>query len=171
MRDLEAVAIECMEMLDKINIKYGNIKSITINTRARARWGQCKKIPGTKEFTININQDLLDERNSVDGLKNTIIHELLHSVEGCMNHGPKWKKQADIVENTYGIHITRTSSAEDKGIEYRRSKSVRQSTGKLYIIECERCGYQYRHQRMSKSVQHPDWYGCGRCNGSLVRIM
>lgn len=90
MRNLEDVAIECMEMLDRIGIKYGNVKEVIPNSRARSRWGQCKIVPGG--FQININVDLLDERNSIDGLKETLLHELLHTVSGCFNHGREWKE-------------------------------------------------------------------------------
>ena len=94
MRDLMEYANFCMEMLDEINIPYCEPESFTINTRAR-RWGQCKYIRASGKFYININITLLDERNGEDGLINTILHELLHTCPGCMNHGAEWKKWAE----------------------------------------------------------------------------
>ena len=58
MRDLIAVTLECMEMLDDIGIKYGNIDDVVVNTRARSRWGSCKRMPNLENFTISINADL-----------------------------------------------------------------------------------------------------------------
>ena len=164
MRDLTEKTIECMDMLDKIGIKYGNLLDVTPNTRAR-RWGQCRMVPGG--YTINISVDLLDERNSEKGLKETIIHELLHTVDGCMNHGAKWKKLAGMVNNAFNMNIQRTSSAENKGVEHRQ---IEARHGKVYIIQCTGCGQKWEHYRMSKSVQHPEWYQCGKCKSKLERI-
>lgn len=112
MRDLIEYACKAMEMLDSIGVQYGNIIDFTVNTRAQKRWGQCRKVPGG--YTININAVLLDERNSEDGLMNTILHELAHSVDGCMNHGTNWKAVANHIHNALGYNIKRTDSAEEK---------------------------------------------------------
>jgi len=81
MRNLDEYAIQCMEELDAIGIEYGNIIEVKVNTRAKKRWGQCRAVPGG--YSINISVVLLDERNDEQGLKETIIHELLHSCKGC----------------------------------------------------------------------------------------
>jgi len=115
MRDLEAIAYECMEKLDALEIPYGNVTEISVNTRAKSRWGQCRHKPdGT--HTININVELLDESNDIRGLENTIIHELLHTCPGCNNHGPIWKTYAEKVRAAYGYDIKRCSDAAEKGI-------------------------------------------------------
>lgn len=44
MRDVNVIAIECMRELENIGIKCGNVIKIDINTRAKKRWGQCRKI-------------------------------------------------------------------------------------------------------------------------------
>ena len=112
MRDLQSYVINCMEKLDHIGIEYGNVIDVEINTRAKNRWGQCKRIPGG--YTINVNAALLDENICPDdlGLKNTILHELLHSCNGCFNHGDKWKILAQKVYDEYGINIKRTSTSK-----------------------------------------------------------
>lgn len=163
MRNLDEYAILCMEELGKIGIEYGNIVEVKVNTRAKKRWGQCRAIPGG--YSINISIVLLDERNDEQGLKETIIHELLHSCKGCMNHGENWKRLAAKVNRAYGYNVKRCSSAEDKGVqEETRPVSVRTPN---YIIKCNRCGHTYTRMRMSKIIQHPERYRCGRCNGNL----
>ena len=114
MRDLIDFTIQCMNELDRIGIPYGNVIDVTINTRAKKRWGQCRKVPGG--FTININVVLLDEKNDVDGLRNTIFHELLHTCPDCWNHGTQWKAYAAMIRRELGYNIQRTSSAEEKGV-------------------------------------------------------
>lgn len=170
MRDLQKYAVDCMEMLDCIGIEYGNIIEIVPNSRAKARWGQCKAIPGG--YSININVELLDERNDEDGLINTIIHELLHSAKGCMNHGENWQRLANIVYREYGLNIKRTSSAAEKGMcdeaikEHIAARKSRTHNVE-YIIKCECCGHTYKRYKASKLTKHPDWFRCGNCNGAL----
>ena len=169
MRNLKEYANKCMSLLDDIDIEYGDIKVWKVNTRAKSRWGQCKMLP-TGGYEININADLLDERNSEEGLENTIIHELLHSCEGCMNHGETWNNLAEIVRYNYGYEIKRTSSAEDKGVVFQRVSKPREASHTEYILRCCNCGCEIHRERMSKAIQHPENYRCGRCHGRLERI-
>lgn len=163
MRNLQFYANECMQELDAIGIRYGKIQRFTINTRAKKRWGQCKYAYG--KFEISIAQILLDERNSLDGLKSTIMHELLHTCKGCLNHGDEWKRLADIVSHYYGYKIERTASEDDKGIcaELR----VSATTNYNYIVRCTGCGNEIKHERMGNVVKNPSRYRCGRCHGKL----
>ena len=168
MRNLKAYANKCMEMLDNIGIEYGNIELWKVNRRAHKRWGQCKEIPGGYE--ININADLLDERNSEQGLENTIIHELLHSCKGCMNHGENWTNLANIVNYELGYNIKRTSTAEEKGIKFETQAKPQMESENEYILKCCCCGCEIHRQRMSKAIKNPEQYRCGRCGGKLERI-
>ena len=163
MIDIEFYTLECMEKLDEIGIEYGNILEVTVNTRAKNRWGQCRKVPGG--YKININAALLDENISEDGLINTLFHELLHSCDGCMNHGPEWKRLAFKVYLATGQNIKRTSSAAEKGLEV----TVRNKEFK-YIFKCECCGQIIRRQKTGKFVQYYNHYKCGRCGGEFERI-
>lgn len=114
MRDVNVIAIECMRELENIGIKCGNVIKIDINTRSKKRWGQCRKIGNN--YIIEVNQILLREDTDIDGLKNTIIHELLHTCKGCMKHTGEWKQLAEKVNRYYGYNIKRCDSADEKGI-------------------------------------------------------
>ena len=109
MKDLKKLANECMAELDAIGVQYGNVISWQINTRVKNRWGQCRYIGGGR-YSINITNRLLDDNLPDEAAKETIIHELLHSVDGCMNHGPNWKRVADKVNRAYHYNIKRTTS-------------------------------------------------------------
>lgn len=163
MRDLQMYAAECMEELDAIGIPYGNIVEFKVNTRAKRRWGLSQKTPNG--FIIEINVDLLNEQNSINGLKNTIIHEILHTCTDCMNHGDRWKYFANVVNNTYGYNVKRCSNAEEKGVNERREAPIRPYK---YLVQCPECGAQWKRKRESKLVQMPFLYRCGKCNVSLV---
>lgn len=167
MRNLNKVAKECMIELDNIGIRYGKIDRFEVNTRAKSRWGRCKKV--NRGYIIEINVDLLDERNDINGLKNTIIHELLHTCEGCMNHGKEWKRLADKVNRHYGYGVTRCSNADEKGVNYRRESVRRAQPDYKYAIRCECCGHIYRRSKLTKTIQHPENYRC-KCGGKLIRV-
>ena len=166
MRDLNAIAKECMKMLDDIGIKYGKVVEFKVNTRAHKRWGQCNRVTGG--FSININKIFLDDRNDIDGLKNTIIHELLHTCDGCLNHGPQWKALASKVNDVYGYNIKRCSDANEKGIK-KDTRPKHKILKYKYEIKCEKCGHVYKRTKMSAIIQHPEQYRCGHCHGNLKR--
>ncbi len=163
MRNLKEYTIRCMKELEAVGIEYGNIIEVKVNTRAKKRWGQCRAVPGG--YSININAVLLDERNDEQGLKETIIHELLHSCKGCMNHSEKWKRLATKVNRAYNYNIKRCSTAEDKGVQEETTPISLHTVN--YVIKCNKCGCTYTRTRMSKVVQHPERYRCRCCGGGL----
>ena len=167
MRDLQRYADRCMAMLDNIGVKYGNIIEFTVNTRAMRRWGQCKAVPGG--YSININYVLLDERNDESGLINTLLHELLHSCMGCMNHGENWKRLAEKVYREYGINIRRTSDAAEKGVN---TEVMRRGSGMSirHKYVCEGCGQVITRYRESKFTKNYKNYKCGICHSDFKEI-
>lgn len=163
MRDLMKCANSCMDKLDAIGIQYGNVRNFKINSRAKSRWGRCKKVNGV--FEIEISDRLLDEQNDESGLENTIIHELLHTVPGCMNHGPNWKRMADKVYAAYGIEIKRCATAEEKGVD-----PIEEVKEYKYFLRCPDCGYVFKYMRETKAVKNPEGYRHPGCLHTLERI-
>lgn len=88
MKDLMKFVAICKADLDSLGIKYGRVSNWTVNTRAKSRLGQCRKI-GEGLFDINISDALLKEDVDNQITLNTIIHELLHTVPGCFTHKGK----------------------------------------------------------------------------------
>ena len=175
MRNLEQEYRHCIEMMDEINMDYGNITGISVNNRIKRRWGQCKHVfagigaDGKRKYnhSIDISSILLDDNTPVEALRNTIIHEILHTCPGCNNHGVGWKRRADQVNKKFGYNIKSRSSAEDKMVpdsvmeEYKKPK---------YILRCKKCGYEVGMYRMSKFVKHPSWFAHSNCGGDFERI-
>ena len=148
----------CKKELDAINIKYGNVTKWDVNTRAQSRWGQCKSLRNRSAFEINISSRLLADDSSDEGLKNTIIHELLHTCDGGDEHKGAWKYLANKVNNAYGYNIKRTSSSEEKGVE---------PVIKPYSVRCEKCGRIVSKSRITNLIRHPEEYRCGVCGGEF----
>lgn len=163
MVDINEVVYNCCKKLDAIGIQYGKITSVTINTRAKKRWGQCKKVGMCYE--ISISSMLIKDSVALVHLENTVIHEILHTCKGCMNHGATWKELASKVNRTYGYNIKRTNSFEEKGITPPTTN---------YAIKhkfvCKGCGQVIVRQRESDFTKRYNLYKCGRCKSDFEKI-
>lgn len=141
-------------------IEPGNINpEIKVNTRAKKRFGLCtRKRNGLYDYVIEINHQLLN----VDELSamNTMVHEILHTCEGCMNHGRLWMSYANKMNRMYGYNITKTSSYEKMGLEKPKPK---------YLIKCksEKCTVEIPRYKKSKSITQINRYACPKCRGKL----
>jgi predicted SprT family Zn-dependent metalloprotease len=110
---------------------------------------------------------LLADDVTNDGAINTIIHELLHTVQGCMNHGENWKREANKVNRVYGYNIKRCSSAEEKGVE--PIENIPQAI--KYQFKCKDCGKVYSRTRASRFTKNWQRYRCGCCGGQFTKVM
>ncbi|MFV0517078.1 MAG: SprT-like domain-containing protein [Aminipila sp.] len=152
----------------KIPISDNINKSVVINTRAKSRFGCCKKIKsGFRErFEIELSNRLIDCKPMV--IKQTLAHELMHTCPGCANHGELWKKYCKKMNEAYGYNIKRTDTAEQLGIaEKLDSKQIELKEN--YIVICKKCGNKVARTRMSNVIKHPSLYRC-KCGGKLERI-
>ncbi len=165
MSTLEPHIRECCHILDQLNIPYGKVRKWEINIRAKSRWGLCKQV-GKGIFEISISARLLENPAAEQALKDTIVHELLHTVPGCFDHGTKWKRYAELVNRTYPQYtIKRTASPEEKGLQMEPPKRTTR-----YVLQCTKCGTQFPRERLSEAVKHPENYRCGSCSGKLIRV-
>ena len=160
---------DCIKMMDKIHMDYGYITEVTVNTRAKTRWGQCRKrfAKGDYYFTINISEMLLEPDVPEKALHNTIIHEILHTCPDCFNHGAEWKRRAEQVNRTYGYNVKRCASAEENGVD--RSLLVTKKAN--YMLRCTGCGQEIKRDRISNLIRYPQMYKCGRCGCEFKRIL
>lgn len=149
-------------MLDECNIPISeNITAFRLNGRLRSTWGRCRRWPDG-HFEIELQKKMF-ENGSSEGIINTLIHELLHTCPGCFNHGKQWKKHAEIVKKRFGLNITRTDTAENKGMEETQLDMEKYK----YKIKCCNCGHSWLRRRKVKLVKHPDWFRCP-CGGELI---
>ncbi len=164
MKELEKFVAQCQRDLDSLGIPYGKVRRWEINTRAKARWGLCKCLKGGG-FVISIAQILLEDDVADQALKDTIVHELLHTVPGCLDHKGKWKMYAELVNRKLPQYtIKRTASREEKGITVQRAEPVCR-----YVVKCCSCGAEFPRERESKLIKHPEQFRCGLCHGRLIR--
>lgn len=149
-----------MNIVEKCGIEVGDIVKVEVNTRAKRRYGQCCKRSG--RYYINISEFILTDDTVYKAVLETIIHEILHTCDGCMNHGRLWKAYADRVKRMTGYEITTTSDRAKFGLEPYEKQGKDN-----YVFVCEDCGQVIRRSKMSKFVKHHHLYRCGKCGGKL----
>lgn len=170
MKNLEKYGRQCIKDLNSIGIYPNNIEKFEINTRAMKRWGQaCIK---DDMYYININYLLLQDNCPEKALIQTLYHELLHCVDGCMNHGKEWKKLANIVNDCYNVNISRCSSDEKMLGKCTKEVGIKKEE-KMFIVKCCDCGNKtIRYgMRSPKWYAHSEWYNCARCGGKLKKVV
>ena len=145
----------------KSDIKY------TINYKAKKRLGQC-----CNKNSINISSWLLEIGLDHD-IKNTIIHEILHSFDDTIGHKEKWQYYARYVNNRTDYNITRTTSINkiyEKANKVRPTKEIHYK----WEITCKKCGKVFYKQKMTTRVLN-DFTRGNRvhkyCGGNDFRIV
>lgn len=173
MRDLITQYRECIKKLNAIGIypPVDQITSVTVNTRATGRYGQTSRRFRTTtwgtptsdiRYTINIAAGLLMEENPVKLLEETIIHELLHTMPNCFDHGKLWQHYAEKVNQAYGYAVSRVASC---AMTVDPLADKRQK----YAVQCDACNHTYYRQKISNVIAHPEKFRC-TCGGHLRRI-
>ncbi len=138
-------------------IKAGKVEGVYFTESSR-KFGFCRKT-ANGGFQIWIT-DLAMHGD----IKSTIVHELIHTVEGCFNHGKEFQSIANWLSRAYGIELGTRASKKEMALseEYRIAKAK-------YIIRCKKCGQTILRERATRLVKFPMTYRCG-CGGELIRI-
>ncbi len=174
---------ECLKELNSIGIDFKNkdIK-IKISKRNNKRYGCAKpsipdkgykivvkksfrkyivKYENYKKYEIEISKWVLDLDDKI--IKNTIIHELIHCLPYCNNHGEEFKKYARLVNEKLGYNITRVGDKKEdfkkSNIEYNEEEEYK------YKIICIKCGKVFFRKRLAKNFTRK--YRCSKCLGKL----
>ena len=144
------------DMLSR-GIKVGRIYEVSFGKSTHI-FGRCR-CEGNDMYTIIIN-DLALHGDVIS----TIVHELIHTVKGCMNHGDKFHKIADICNKAYDLDIgTYTSKNELEACREYRLKTAR------YIVQCTKCGNTIFRSRNCDLIRYTNLYSC-ICGGELKRV-
>lgn len=167
--DVLAEVNECVAMLTHLGYNMGNNSySVAWNTRALRRLGQCcyrGNINGKREFLLNFNKRYF-ETAEPRSIHNTIMHEVCHSVSGCMNHKTGgWKDVVNMVNYKFGYSISRTTSDP-----YYKSEVLDKlaESGNKYEVFCSQCNkvvcvYERRSKTINGIMQNPNRWKCGGC--------
>ena len=183
---LQILYQECIKELKTIGIDVENTDigyiDISIAKRNAKRYGCCKqeepdenykeikkigrrKVIKYNKFNrhhIEISKWVMDLDDSI--IKNTIIHELIHCMPFCNDHGKYFKKYARTVNEMLGYNITRVGNKEQdykkSNVEFAEKKDCYN-----YEIICNGCGQKFFRQRINKYFKSR--YRCGICGGKF----
>lgn len=159
LREAEAECAAC-------GIWLGEVVDIGICYKTLKRWGRCRYIADEDRYYIEISYRLVDDAASDKALKETILHELCHTVDGCMNHQKKWKETVAKLNERYGYNIKTADTAADKGLE-----SIEPEKVVKYEFKCGGCGQIVQRSRASKFTKYYRVYTCRICGGKFIQVV
>lgn len=180
---------QCLEELKSIglNMQYkelmGNI-DIKISKRNNKRYGCCKQENPDKKYSIKqkrgkyiitkyekfqthhieISKWVMQLNDEI--IKNTIMHELIHCIPFCNNHGEEFKKYASYINKKLGYNVTTKGNVkedyENSNLEYTEANNYK------YKIVCQKCGQIIYRKRYNPNLIKK--YRCGKCKGKLKLV-
>lgn len=185
-KELNRLFVECVDELNKIGIdilnekQYGKI-DISIAKRNNKRYGCCKQEEPDRNYRIvskvgrrkvikyekyNIHHIEISKwvmELDEDIIKNTIMHELIHCMPYCNNHGKEFKKYAKLINQDYRYDVSRVGDKkkdfEKSNIEYIENKNYN------YKIICKGCKQEFYRQRLNKNFTKK--FRCAKCGSTL----
>lgn len=183
---------QCIKELNSIGINildekiFGKI-DISISNRSSKNYGYCKQEEPNKKYIsvrkynhrrvikyqkfnvhhIKINRWVLDLDDKI--IKNTIMHELIHCIPYCNDHGVEFKKYARYINEKLGYNISRVGNKKE---DYNKSnlEYIEEKEGYNYKIVCSKCGQTIFRKRLNRNFLRK--YRCGICNGRFsIKIL
>lgn len=137
-----------------------------LNANNRKALGRCRRIRDySKEsgyrFIIMLNPNCLNfDEDGEKSIKNTLAHELCHTLPGCFNHGTNFIVWASIIRREMGYIIDK--KADEDASEYFRRYIPKYP----YMLRCRECDEEFYHAKPSDPVKNPGRYHCN-CGGKV----
>ncbi len=144
-------------MNDEINPDH--IVEIKMNPRLTRSLGRCKHRYGL--FTLEFSVDYFNYENTTqDDRESIIVHEILHTVQGCQNHGEKFNRLGRLMERETGLKdIAGSTKSDTRGYSNARKKATYK-----YRLTCNGCGNTWLRKR-SKGLRISN-YTC-KCGSGI----
>lgn len=115
-----------------------------------------------KKHHIEISKWVMDLDEKI--IKNTIIHEILHCMPYCNNHGLLFQNYACYINQKLGYNIRTLGNKE---ADYKKSNLDFEADHRNYNykIICKECGNIFYRKRLKKDLIKK--YRCSICGGKL----
>ncbi len=121
-------------------------------------WGR-KRISKIKKATITIFKH---EHRNEKGIKETIIHELIHTLKGCQNHKSEFKWHCEIIRSYLGYSCLSGQHDDIKTEEYILDNFK-------HFLVCTHCNKIVgKSTRLTRPFQHPETRICCTCRNEVV---
>lgn len=170
MKNLNRLYLECVSEAQSAGLDISDrITGIEVNSRLSRALGRCCARYGLGGYVYRIEVNPCMLADGIEDMipKNTIMHELVHTCPGCMNHGPEFQRRALMVNRKLGYHVSTTTDGEAleaAGVTLKRSADN-------YGIVCKKCGrIVERRKRWSSTLERIGSYRHSCCGGDLYVI-
>lgn len=169
MKNLFKLFDECKVEMTNCGYDTGYVRNVKSNARFTRRLGQTSIVNDTyswdenrRRFDIEISEKVLVDDYPTIYTKEIILHELIHTLPGCFNHGERFKAVARTLNKRYGYNISRVASSSSVACIAPQEHK--------YEIQCPVCGKIFYRDRMSDFVKNPQNYRHSNCGKELIRI-
>nr|DAD82634.1 MAG TPA: SprT-like protein [Siphoviridae sp. ctrpg19] len=135
--------------------------------KANSYWGNIRVRNGSYELHISrLIESIPDEKMARKALNDTVVHELIHTIPGCFNHGDKFVSIANKVNKTHaGYNVKIKNCASEYGFIYIKENKYK------YLFHCNTCGNEVRYMRTPKyDVSEYTCMKCNTANLSLIKL-
>lgn len=170
--DLREEVIEDVELLKSLGGNFGTheiTNSVIVDSKVIGykAVGQTRRT-GNK-YVIRLNRSYLELTTDSVQIHSTIMHEVIHCMDGCWNHKAEFQKWAKVVNAVYSLRVKTHSPATEYIAQYVNPKVVR------YAIFCPQCKQILaRREKKSKIVksilQGTGEYMCTQCGCKMLEI-
>lgn len=143
------------DLIGVVNYSENIIPIVSLlNKSNKGTLGKCRKWrDGRFEIFLNPKLETMSDRL----VKDVLAHEIIHTVEGCYNHGYEFKKVMGYVNlncNNYKIEVRTNSDEWRAGRRYK------------YKLTCKKCGKVFYRDRLNKGLVRYNLY-THICGGDL----
>lgn len=161
---MKATVISQMK-LAQLPVRPENIKSDVGQCRTTTAYAYCRYTPRQPiQFEIRISKYAM----GIDevAMRNTICHELIHTLPDCQDHGYLFQHYANVMNKTYGYSVQTKGCIDSNGKQARMGKPQFK-----YKVVCTKCGASASYYRASKVVYNPERFRCGRCGNKELKVI
>lgn len=143
-------------------------RSVDYNSKFTSTLGRVTRYRSGIYYRMAFCQKYFEVGDNIN-LHSTIAHECIHCVEGCFDHGEKFKRIALILNATFGLTISRTTT----DVNYAACR-VERSAKVEYVCKCTNCGPLCTRKKMCNLVrgvkENPNRYRCPICGktGTII---
>lgn len=154
-------------ILKEFNAPLPNIIEIKI-TNAISYWGEIYRYRdeyNNKYYCMYISRAFNYIKNKEEALKclqNTVIHEMIHTLDGCWDHKYKFNLWRNKILNKFPC----IDILEDKMKFNYAFKSIKQPK---YKIKCVDCGIEFHLYRKLKN--DINYYCCSKCGSNNIKYI
>lgn len=129
-------------------------------------FGKIKKMTdenNNRYYKISLSTYHLE--NGEKAVLKTLLHEVIHTLDNCFNHGSKFQEVAKKANKVYETNIGTYGSISDGETLNKYNKNKYK-----YIVKCKNCGQTIKRKVKSKLIKNLSHYCCSSCGGDFERI-